>query len=149
VDKIVIRKATMADAVEIAEKLQGEQAESVLSLDSRPLRDVVAAGFEESTVAWCADIDGTPVAIWGVWPLNILTGIGYPWLFATAALSKHRRAALIVGKAAVIDMLQLFPRLNGSVDNRYEASVRYAKHLGFDVKPSVISPFSSLEMVKQ
>ena len=148
-DRLVIRPAQLSDATAIAGNLSAIQRKTIRATDPRDLRAIVEDNFRESTAAWCAVLDGQIVALWGVFPLSVLTGIGYPWLFASESFGRHRRAALLVGRAAAREMLRVFPRLVGTVDNDFHGAVIYAKHLGFAVSQSPTPTYSSIEMVRQ
>ncbi|KAF0146559.1 MAG: hypothetical protein FD153_100, partial [Rhodospirillaceae bacterium] len=47
-----------------------------------------------STHAWTIFIEGDPLAMWGVAPLNLLAGVGAPWLLSTDAVDRYPRTFL-------------------------------------------------------
>jgi len=84
-----------------------------------------------------------PVCMFGVTPLDILGGIGSPWLLGTEEVKRYGLTFLRFNKKYIPVMLELFPRLVNYVDVRNEISVRWLKWLGFrfDAAPVPYGPF--------
>ena len=141
---VEIRIATQQDAELVERDMNPFQEKLILGLGDHTTRECVSRAFGGSVRTWAGLVDGELVAVWGVYPLE--GGCGYPWLFSLPAIAKHRKAALVIGRRAIGEMLAIFPRLFGLVDHRFEASVRYAKHLGFNIgQYPVEEPFVTIE----
>ena len=141
---IQIASATQADAAEMARMLNPFQSRLIMAMGDKTLADCVARSFGGSTAMWSGRVNGELTAMWGVYPLE--GGCGYPWLYSTSKLSRYPRAALVIARHAIREMLAIYPRLYGVVDTRFDASVRFARHLGFSVgEHAVDPPFASIE----
>jgi len=117
---------------------------------SRADRDECAAGglgpfralevsLKNSVIAWTGMVgDSRPVAMFGVTPLDILGGMGSPWLLGTDEVRKYAKTFLRFNREYLPVMLDLFPRLVNYVDIRHEVSIRWLKHLGFTFDPDPV-----------
>lgn len=93
-----------------------------------------------SAIAWTGMVDhDSPVCIFGVCPVDILAGIGSPWLLGTDEIKDHAKTFLKLNKQYVPRMLDLFPILMNVVDARHETAIRWLKHLGFRFDEQPIS----------
>lgn len=81
----------------------------------------------------CATVEanGVPIAVLGLSVLNILTGIGSPWLLSTEQALNHKREFLRLSPPVVREMLQLCPTLYNYVHCDNKVSIRWLKWLGF------------------
>jgi len=141
---IQIAAATQADAEEMARTLNPFQSRLIISMGDKTLAECVARSFGGSTAMWAGRVNGELTAMWGVYPLE--GGCGYPWLYSTSKISRYPRAALVIARHAIREMLAIYPRLYGVVDTRFDASVRFARHLGFAIGGyEVDAPFASIE----
>jgi hypothetical protein len=77
--------------------------------------------------------DGEPVAMWGVEPLNAGAGVGIAWLLGTDDLTAHPLTFWRVCKHELAQLRVEWPVLVNWIDARYEASLRWARRLGFAV----------------
>ena len=128
---VAIAVATPDDCALMAQSVNPFQRKLIIALGDKTVQECMERSFGGSTAMWSARIGGQLVAMWGVYPLE--GGCGYPWLYSTEALAQFPKLALEVGRIAIDEMLHLHPRLVGTVDTRFEASVRFAEHLGFTV----------------
>jgi hypothetical protein len=97
----------------------------------------LADSLNSSIMAWTGLVDDEPVCVFGVAPLDILSGIGSPWLLGTGFLPRYAMTFLRMNKAYVQKMSELFPHLENYVDARNKLSIRWLKWLGFqfDAQP--------------
>jgi hypothetical protein len=94
--------------------------------------------LNRSAVAWTGMVDGRPVCMFGVSPIDILGGVGSPWLLGTDEIKKHAKTFLKLNKLYVPKMLELFPILTNYVDARHETAIRWLKWLGFKFEPKPV-----------
>jgi hypothetical protein len=147
-NNVLIAQATSADAAALIDRMNPFQAKLILALGDKTIEECIERAFGGSTAIWAGRVDGELAAIWGVYPLE--GGCGYPWLYSTAAIAKAPRRALLIGFDAVTQMNAIYPRLFGIVDSRFEASVNFAKHLGFTIGGYKMDPpFVSIERWRQ
>ncbi|MGO9410038.1 MAG: hypothetical protein ACLQCB_04720 [Spirochaetia bacterium] len=100
--------------------------------------------LERSVVAWTGMVDfDRPVCMFGVSPIDILGGVGSPWLLGTGELPRHAKTFMRLNKEYLLRMLELFPHLENWVDARHVVAIRWLKWLGFrfDEEPVPYGPF--------
>jgi hypothetical protein len=146
--KVSVQPATMADAIEMGGALAWKHAASIFAVEAAPATEIIVETFEKSTFSRAGRLDDRLMALWGVVPLNVVTGVASPWLFGSAHLARVPRLTCLIAREAIREMLDAFPHLFGMLDPSYEASVRFARHLGFTVGPSERPPLLKIEMVK-
>ncbi|MGA7492372.1 MAG: hypothetical protein WB930_00130 [Syntrophobacteraceae bacterium] len=94
--------------------------------------------LQRSAAAWTGMVNDEPVCMFGVTPVDILGGIGSPWLLGAEDLPKYAITFLKANKGYVLKMLGLFPYLQNYVDVRNEMSVKWLKWLGFKFDPEPV-----------
>jgi hypothetical protein len=110
--------------------------------------------LERAVVAWTGMVDDEPVCMFGVSPVDILGGVGSPWLLGTDKVRKYAVTFLRLNKGYIARMLEIFTRLENYVDDRNEVSIRWLKWLGFTFDPEPVPygvwgmPFFKFRMEK-
>lgn len=103
---------------------------------SGSLRDAAVRTVANSLDVWVAEVEGEPVAIFGV--SGGLTGrTGYPWMFGTDAVDRNRRSLMRDCRGYIRQMLDVFPMLTNLVDTRNEKYIRWLKRIGFNILPPI------------
>lgn len=74
---------------------------------------------------------GEPVAVMGVSTVSFLYNTGCPWMLATPAVLRHRRALISLGRTYTQAMLQHYDVLANHVDERNSISVAWLQHIGY------------------
>lgn len=109
-------------------------------------RGDVAAGIEgsvrRSLLCWSGLIDGELAAILGVAPINMMCGIGSPWMLGTPVLDQHQRVLVRRTPEYICRMLTAFPHLVNFVHAKNTTSVRWLRRLGFTLHAAV--PYGAL-----
>jgi hypothetical protein len=114
----------------------------------RALKD----SLSRSVAAWTGMIGYEPICMFGVTSLDILGGVGSPWLLGTDRIRECPMTFLRLNKKYVLRMLDLFPHLVNHVDARHEVAIRWLKWLGFKFDPQPVPygmwnmPFFRFEM---
>lgn len=81
--------------------------------------------------------DGPLLAIWGIGRRPSMDLPHSIWMLATGQIQRFPKATLRYFRREVAAALQRYGRLFNLVDARHEASVRWARHLGFDVHGAI------------
>lgn len=102
----------------------------------------VASNVNRSALCWSGFVDGDLAAILGVAPINMLTGIGSPWMLGTPVLDAHQRILVRKTPEYIARMLKAFPHLVNFVHAHNTTSVRWLRRLGFSF--SEPAPFGAL-----
>jgi len=144
VANVQITTATQADAEEMASNLNPFQARCIVMREKETPAQAISRAFGGSTRMWAGRVNGELVAIWGLYPLE--GGSAYPWMFATPKISKVPRVAYVVALHAVREMLAICPRLYGTLDGRFEASIGFARRLGFHIEDTAAPGYYTIEM---
>jgi hypothetical protein len=93
-------------------------------------------------LCWSGFVDGELAAILGVAPINMLTGIGSPWMLGTPVLDRHQRVLVRSTPEYIGRMLKAFPHLVNFVHAQNTTSVRWLRRLGFSLDEA--APFGAL-----
>ena len=116
----------------VGERLrEGDRAELQLMGMAGP-----AAALESlrgSVAASTMLIDGEPAAVLGLGVVDLVGGIGCPWLLTTAAVERCRVAFARSMRELLAQALRITPRLENVVDARYTRAIALAHWLGFHV----------------
>jgi hypothetical protein len=95
--------------------------------------------LNRSVKAWTGMVaDNRPVCMFGVTPMDILGGIGSPWLLGTDEVKTHAKTFMRLNREYVPKMLELFPHLVNWVDARHAVAIRWLKWLGFQFDPEPV-----------
>jgi hypothetical protein len=116
---------------------QADVDEIAASVGYGPVRGTLDS-FERSAIAWTGLVDEEPVCIFGVSPVDILAGVGCPWLLGTEQVVRYAVTFLRLNKGYVARMLSMFPHLENFVDARNAHSIRWLKWLGFQFDPAPV-----------
>lgn len=139
---IVIRPTEPGDAAQLVAHLRASDLAECQAYG----RGDIAAGIETSVarslLCWSGFVDGELAAILGVAPINMLTGIGSPWMLGTPVLDRHQRVLVRKTPEYIAKMLKAFPHLVNFVHAKNTTSVRWLRRLGFSL--SEPAPFGAL-----
>ena len=129
--KITVRAARLEDALVVAANMrEADRREVWASSHSTPER-AIRESLRVSTASWVGYYDDRPVCVFGVSPLNMVAGIGSPWLLGTDDLAERPAGFLRRCRPYVRKMLGVYPILVNHVDDRNEVSKRWLRWLGF------------------
>lgn len=91
----------------------------------------LALSLRKSSRAWTIIADGRPIAMFGVGDVNILAGVGSPWLLGTDDVRRIMIPFLRGGGYWVGQLLEGYSVLRNCVDDRNTLSIRWLRWLGF------------------
>lgn len=94
--------------------------------------------YRGSAMAWTAELDGRPEAMFGVMPEDLCQGIGRPWMLRTVKAEKAGKAWLVDAAAFLSYIETVFPRLENWVHVDNVASIRWLSRLGFAIDPETV-----------
>lgn len=89
--------------------------------------------LRQSVAASTMLLDGEPVALMGLGVVDLVGGIGCPWMLTTPGVERCRRSFVRAAREMVEQALQITPRLENLVDARYAGAIALAERLGFTV----------------
>ncbi len=150
----IIVSAQTEHIYHIANNMNPADKDECAALGLGPFKALLDS-FHRSVISWTGMVDDRPVCMFGVSPIDILGGIGCPWLLGTDELKKHAKTFMKLNRLYVPKMLDLFPVLSNYVDVRHETAIRWLKWLGFRFDPEPIEygvsrlPFYKFKMEKE
>ena len=139
---VVIRPTEPGDAAELFTHLRPADLAECRAYGRIDIRAGIEDNVRRSTLCWTGLVDGELAAILGVAPINMLTGIGSPWMLATPVLDRHQRVLVKETPKYINRMLNTFPHLFNFVHERNTTSVRWLRRLGFVLHEPI--PFGAL-----
>lgn len=96
-------------------------------------KEALRLSLYTSTLAWTAKIDGRPVAMFGVAPVNLLGGEGSPWLLLTEEGARQAKTLVREGRRYSDLMQQAFPVLANVVHADNVVAIRWLRRLGYSM----------------
>lgn len=140
--------ATDAHCIAMAPRLRGRDCREIIGID--PLR-IMRASLGRSTHAWTWILDGEPAAMFGLRPRTLVGAApAIAWLFTTDAIRRDLRTFLLGSRAILSVMLDLYPAIEGCVDERFLESIQWLRRLGFRIgEPFEFSGFRFRHFVKE
>jgi len=147
--EIAIMPARPGHIREIAARMRAADRDEVFAASGRSPHSALCFSYRHSSLAWTAFFDGRPEVMWGVGDINILTGIGAPWLLGTDAVEENFRAFLRISRDWPAQLLSRYAVIRNFVDARNTVSLRWLEWLGFRLfEPVEINghPFRLFEM---
>ena len=135
---VLIRPTEPGDAAILAANLRvSDRAECEAYGLPGDMQSRIESSVRRSVLCWTGLVDGELAAIIGASPINMLSGIGSPWMLGTPVLDRHSRVLVRLTPAYIARMQSAFPHLANfvHVDNR--TSVRWLRRLGFTLHEAV------------
>jgi hypothetical protein len=140
--KVLIRPTEPGDAAILAAHLRASDLAECQAYGPHDIAAGIEASVNRSMLCWSGFVDGELAAILGVAPINMLTGIGSPWMLGTPVLDRHQRVLVRSTPEYIARMLKAFPHLVNFVHAQNTTSVRWLRRLGFSL--SEPAPFGAL-----
>jgi hypothetical protein len=129
----VIRQPTQKDIDHISQNARREDIEELDALDGTNVADALASTpylFENSQV-W--EVEGKPICIFGVNPLEQFNSVGVIWLLATEDFQKYARLFAVKCKNVTNQMIENYDYVFNYVHAENEVSIKWLQWLGFTV----------------
>lgn len=140
--EVLIRPTEPGDAARLFANLRPSDLAECQAYGQADIGAGIEASVRRSALCWTGLVDGEVAAILGVAPLNILTGMGSPWMLGTPLVDRYQRVLVRSTPEYIARMLKAFPHLVNFVHARNTTSVRWLRRLGFTLHEAV--PFGPL-----
>ena len=129
------RKSKLKDILEVAKNMRAADVAEVHAASGREPKEVLLQCFFEGRPCMTiCDTNDTPVAMWGVVPVNEM--VGGIWLLGTDALVEDAKTRLRFLRSAkdFVDQVQsAYPVLANCVDARNKVHIRWLRWMGFTI----------------
>lgn len=136
--KIDIVPARAAHIRSVARRMRQADRDEVAAASGKSPSEALIYSLRKSSQAWTCLIDGRPEMMFGVGDLNVLAGIGAPWLLGTDAIERHYLAFLRGSVGWRDQLLRRYPVMRNFVDDRNKVSMRWLRWLGFKLSDPVV-----------
>lgn len=148
---VLIRPTEPGDAARLFANLRASDLAECRAYGHPDIAASIASCVDRSVLCWTGLVDGELAAIFGVAPVNMLAGIGSPWMLGTPVLDRHQRILVRRTPEYISRMLKAFPHLANYVHANNTTSVRWLRRLGFTLHEAVHygplgEPFHLFEM---
>ena len=148
---VLIRPTEPGDAARLFANLRASDLAECRAYGDPDIAASIASCVDCSVLCWTGLVDGELAAILGVAPINMLAGIGSPWMLGTPVLDRHQRILVRMTPEYISRMLKAFPHLVNYVHAKNTTSVRWLRRLGFTLHEAVPygplgEPFHPFEM---
>jgi hypothetical protein len=131
------KQAAVSDAGILAASMRENDRNEVLAMGMDP-EDAIASAIHMSLGdAWLFYFGEKLGGVWGVVPSNLLCGYAVPWLLTTGEVDRNKRAFFTESRRLVTALRKKYTLMSNMIDERYVASLRWAKRLGFTVHEAV------------
>lgn len=107
-------------------------------MSGRHPEEALIESIDLSCEAWAGMVDDEPIAVFGLAPLNIIVGIGSPWMLGSDLIESHSFEFLKLSRPIISHMHTTFPTLFNFVDERNVVSRRWLAWLGFFLHDPII-----------
>ena len=128
--EIEIVPACAAHVRTIARRMRQADRDEIEAVSTKTPAQALAFSLRNSSIARTALIDGTAEVMFGVGDINVLAGVGAPWLLATDVVELHRVAFLRASVGWRDQLLRRYPIMRNVVDARNRSSIRWLRWLG-------------------
>ena len=133
----------------IAKRMRRADIDEVQAASGKTPEEALLYSIDKSEYSWAALVDGKPVAMFGVGILNVIGGVGAPWLLATDDVERNRKVFVRLSISFRNELLERYPVLRNFVDVRNTASIRWLKWMGAEFSEPILirdHPFQLFEM---
>lgn len=137
--------ATSDHIAEIGKKVRPADREELWAASLSTPENVMKRGLEYSDKAYTGMIGGEPVCMWGVAPVDLLFGLGAPWMVGTSDLDEHATKFLRRCRKHLLELFEGYDKLENYVDARNVKAIRWLKFMGFAVDDKT-QPYGALKM---
>jgi hypothetical protein len=133
VDRAIVRKPTEEDVEYLIEHIRPEDAAEIDALDGSTIRDSLNETPDLYNCSQVWEVDGKPVAIFGVTPQPGPYPTGVVWLLATSDFHKHTREFAGNCREIMKNMIKGYGYLFNYIHAENRVSIRWLKSLGFTI----------------
>lgn len=126
-----VRRALWGDIAHIAKNMRQADRDEVWAAFRHSPGDALACSLRVSPLAWTIQLEGEPIAMFGVGCQCALDDNGSPWLLGTDAIERVAIEFLRCSKHYIGLMLERFSVLENWADERNVRSIQWLKWCGF------------------
>ena len=134
---VLIRPTEPGDAARLSANLRPADLAECRAYGRTENTAAIESSVRRSLLCWTGLVDGELAAIFGVAPVDLLGGIGSPWMLGTPVLDRHSRVLVAATPYYINRMLDAFPHLINCVHTKNHTSVRWLRRIGFTLHEAI------------
>ncbi len=127
---VVVRDAVEADIAVIGRRLRDADEKEVIAAGNKNGEDSLRQSFARSEMRYSVDIDGAPVAMFGIVRDSILGGSANIWFLGCPELARIKKTFVRLSRHFIARFLKKYGRIWNVVDSRYTSSIRWLESCG-------------------
>lgn len=132
---MIVRLATIEDARDIAARLRAADLDEVMKDYNTNVEGTICYGVAASDEVLVYEIEGLVICIGGV--LRDQDGGGVVWQLGSPEIESHAKQYIRETRKIMRRWMKQYTLLHNLVGARNEVSLRYLKHLGYTIEPTV------------
>lgn len=130
-DKVVIRRVQDGDMKHVAELMRLEDALECALIANLTPTEALDLSIHRAVACWTVELDGEPVAIFGINRRSQTSDVGVPWLLGTDRLCDMRATFAKTSVAYRDRFKRAFPKMENYIHVDNKASIDWLRWLGF------------------
>lgn len=128
--RVRIRRAKSRDIRKLSGRLREADAQELLAAGNASIEGALAYSFSRSTKRYTVEIDGLPVALFGLYPETLLGDTANIWFLGTPEMARIKKTFVKESRRVVAEWLTCYTVLWNVVDVRYVSAIRWLEAIG-------------------
>ncbi len=127
---IKIRKMKRRDIRKLSGRLREADAQELMAAGNTSIESALVHSYENSTRRYTLELDGLPMAAFGIVPETLVGDIANVWMLGTPEMARIKKTFVKLSRKFIFDFLIDYPVLWNAVDCRYVSSIRWLEAMG-------------------
>ncbi len=127
---VKIRKAKRRDIRKLSGRLREADAQELLAAGNASIESALAYSFKAASHCRTVEIDGLPVALFGITPETLIGDQACIWFLGTPEMGRIKKTFVKESRRVVAEWLTCYTLLWNVVDVRYVAAIRWLEAIG-------------------
>ena len=128
--EIKIRESVESDITSLSHRLREADEKEVIAAGNQDGEHALRQSFARSTLRYTVDLDGHPVAMYGIVPESLVGEAANVWFLGAPEMSRIKKTFVKLSRKVIANFLLEYPRLWNIVDARYVSSIRWLESCG-------------------
>ena len=128
--QIEIRESVESDIAALRGRLRDADEKEVIAAGNKDGEDALRQSYARSTLRYTVQLDGAPVAMYGIVPESLVGEAANVWFLGAPEMSRIKKTFVKVSRKVIADFLLEYPRLWNVVDSRYVSAIRWLESCG-------------------
>lgn len=134
---VVVRVSRESDIAALSGRLRDADEKEVIAAGNESGGACLESSFARSTLRYTVDLQGVPVAMFGIVPDSILGPSANVWFLGAPEMSHMKKTFMRLSLPYIRHFLTQYSRLWNTVDARYEKSLSWLKFCGAEFLPAI------------